>query len=152
MSLDNEVESLRRIPIFANMAPRDLKLLASTSERLCFASGDILFEQGANGDSAYIILGGRAEVTIDTPAGPTVLAVLKENQIVGEVAILCDLPRTATVRAAGELTALRVTKDMFLKLSAEFPDIAVAVMKEIGQRLDRSNSHLAGTMGTQSGA
>lgn len=146
MSLKEEVELLRRVPMFSKIATSNLKLLAFASERLCFDDGDVLFEQGDQGDSAYIIIGGHVEVVLNSPSGPVVVATLGENQIVGEIAILCDIPRTATVRAAGQMTSLRITKDVFLKLSIEFPHMALEVMKEIGNRLETTTTRLSEAM------
>lgn len=146
MSLEQEVELLRRVPMFANVANANLKLLAFASQRLSFNEGEVIFEQGAQGDAAYIIIGGSANVEIDTASGPMTVATLEQNQIVGEIAILCEVPRTATVRAATDLTTLRVTKDLFFKLSVEFPQMAVEVMKEIGNRLESTTGHLGEAM------
>lgn len=146
MSLEQEVELLRRVPMFANVANANLKLLAFASQRLSFNEGEVIFEQGAQGDAAYIIIGGSANVEIETASGPMTVATLEQNQIVGEIAILCEVPRTATVRAATDLTTLRVTKDLFFKLSVEFPQMAVEVMKEIGNRLESTTGHLGEAM------
>ena len=66
MSLAKDVEVLRNIPLFAKVEPATLKLLAFTSERLEYMSGDELFHQGDYGDAAYIILEGEANVLVDT--------------------------------------------------------------------------------------
>ena len=99
MSLAKDVEVLRNIPLFAKVEPAKLKLLAFTSERLEYMSGDELFHQGDYGDAAYIILEGEADVLVDTPQGVVKVATLGKNDIIGEIAILCDVPRTATVVA-----------------------------------------------------
>lgn len=142
MGLQEEVDLLRNIPLFAKIEPSKLKLLAFTSERLIYAENDILFEQGDVGDSAYIIIGGEADILVNTPGGPLVVATLKQNEIVGEIAILCDVPRTATVRAKTQLTTLRITKDLFFNLVIEFPQIAVEIMRELAHRLEQMNSRL----------
>src|SRR5512145_696714 len=98
MSLDQEVALLRNIPLFAKIDPAKLKLLAFASERTMFAGGETLFRQGDAGDAAYIIIEGEAEVLVNTPDGPIAVATLGRNDFVGEIAILCDIPRTATVR------------------------------------------------------
>ena len=67
MSLTKDVEVLRNIPLFATVDPAKLKLLAFTSERLEYMSGDELFHQRDYGDAAYIILEGEADVLVDTP-------------------------------------------------------------------------------------
>lgn len=142
MSLNEEVELLRNIPMFANIEPSKLKLLAFTSERMAFKDGDVLFRQGEQGDSAYVIIGGEADVIVDTPKGPLTVAKLKRNDIVGEIAILCDVPRTATVKAATKLEAMVIAKDLFFRLIMEFPQMAVEIMRELARRLDATNRRL----------
>ena len=142
MSLNEEVELLRNIPMFANIEPSKLKLLAFTSERMAFKDGDVLFRQGEPGDSAYVIIGGEADVIVDTPKGPLTVAKLKRNDIVGEIAILCDVPRTATIKAASKLEAMVIAKDLFFRLVMEFPQMAVEIMRELARRLDATNRKL----------
>jgi CRP-like cAMP-binding protein len=142
MSLQEEAEILRRIPLFAKLEPAKLKLLAFTSRRLAFEAGQVLFNQGEFGDSAYIIVDGAAEVSIETPSGPIVVATVGRNAIIGEIAILCDVPRTATVTAKTALQALRIDKETFFRLVTEFPQMAVEIMRELAQRLEKSNQQL----------
>lgn len=142
MSLNEEVEALRSVPLFAKIEPSILKLLAFTSERLKFPAGQELFRQGDPGNTAYIILDGRADVVVDTPGGELSVAKLGKNDFVGEIAILIDVPRTATVRAESELVTLAVTKELFFRLVGEFPDMAVGVMRELAQRLEATTAQL----------
>ncbi len=142
MSLEEEVRLLRNIPLFANIEPSKLKLLAFTSERLTFEAGQALFEQGDEGDAAYIIIGGEADVIVNTPSGPMNVAKLEHNAIVGEIAILCDVPRTATVKATSELVALKINKDVFFRLVMDFPQMAVEIMRELAHRLERTTEQL----------
>ena len=62
--------------------------------------------------------------------------------MVGEIAVLCDVPRTATVKALTELVALRITKDMFLQMIAEFPDMAIEIMRHLARRLEETTDRL----------
>ncbi len=142
MSLQEEVEILRNIPLFAHIEPSKLKLLAFTSERLTFAADQVLFHQGDPGDAAYIILKGEAEIIVDGPSGPLTVARMGKNQVLGEIAILCDVPRTATVRAASELTTLRISKDLFFRLVREFPQIAIEIMRVLAGRLESTTNQL----------
>ena len=136
MTLQEEVDVLRRVPLFSRIDPARLKLLAFTSDRVCFAPDAVLFEQGQPGDAAYLILSGSADVEIETPNGRFVVATIHEHEIVGEIAILCDVPRTATVRASGELVTLRIAKERFFTLLAEFPEMAVEMLRELARRLE----------------
>jgi len=142
MSLTQDVEIMRTIPLFAKIEPSKLKLLAFTSERLEFMDGDELFHQGDVGDAAYIILDGAADVMVESPAGAVKVASLSRNDIIGEIAILCDVPRTATVVAAGDLATLRVSKDGFFHLVNQFPQIGIEVMHELASRLHHTTQAL----------
>ena len=142
MSLNEEVELLRNIPMFARIEPSKLKLLAFTSERLTFQSGQDLCVQGGDGDSAFIIIEGDADVIVDTPNGPLTVAAMGRNDVVGEIAILCDVPRTATVRATTDLTALKISKDLFFRLVTEFPQMAVEIMRVLATRLNVTTAQL----------
>lgn len=142
MSLNQEVELLRNIPLFAKVEPSKLKLLAFTSERLTFEPEQVLFNQGDMGDAAYIVIEGDADVLVDTPNGPLTVATVSRNAIVGEIAILCDMPRTATVKAQTRLETLCISKDMFFRLITEFPQMAVEIMRELAFRLERTTAQL----------
>lgn len=143
MSLDQEVEVLRRIPLFANIDPAKLKLLAFASQRMTYKPGAVLFRQGDPGDAAYIVIEGSAEVVVgNANGGELVVAEIARNQIVGEIAILCDVPRTATIRARDGLTALKITKEVFLRLVRDFPDIGMEVLRTLAQRLEHTTQQL----------
>jgi CRP/FNR family transcriptional regulator, cyclic AMP receptor protein len=143
MSLKQEFELLRRVPFFAEIEPAKLKLIAFTSERVAFDAGKQLFRQGDLGDAAYLIIDGHAEVIAETPAGPIVLATLGANEIVGEMAILSEVPRTATVKAKDRLVALRISKEPFMRMVREFPNMAVSIMQELAHRLEATNKQLS---------
>ena len=142
MNLNEEVELLKGVPIFAKIESAKLKLLAFTSERMNFAEGQELCHQGEPGDAMYVILGGVADVLIDSPSGQIRVAELQKNGFVGEIAILCDVPRTATVKAREPLVTLKISKDMFYRLVAEFPQMAIEIMRELAHRVEDTNKKL----------
>jgi CRP-like cAMP-binding protein len=142
MSLLQEYELLRRIPFFAEIEPAKLKLLAFMSERVGFDAGKNLCRQGDPADAAYLIIDGEAEIILEGPAGPITVATLGANEIVGEIGILCDVPRNATVRAKNRLVALRIAKDPFMRMVREFPNMSVSIMRELAHRLELTNNQL----------
>ena len=142
MSLNEEVELLKTVPLFAKMEPAKLKLLAFTSERMTYDSGEELCHQGETGDAMYVILAGSADVIIDGRSGEIKVAELSRNAFFGEIAILCDMPRTATIRATDRLVTLKITKDMFYRMVQEFPSLAVEVMRVLAHRLEETNNKL----------
>lgn len=153
MALEDEVRSLRAVPLFAKVDAAKLKLLAFTSERLEFAEGEILFEQGDSGTSAYIVLEGEAEVLIEGGGGqgPIKVATLGQNDIIGEIAMLTDVPRTATIRAGTRLVALKISKDVFLRLVRDFPEMGVEIMRELARRLNETTRQLQAAKSAASG-
>lgn len=142
MSLDQEVDILRKIPLFADVDPPKLKLMAFASERLTFKPGEAVVRQGDPGDAAYVIIAGTADVVVQTPSGPLTVASMQCNDIVGDIAILIDVPRTATVMATSELVTLKLTKELFFQLVTDFPEIAVQIMRVLATRLENTTAQL----------
>ena len=142
MSLLQEYELLRRVPSFAEIEPPRLKLLAFMSERVGYDAGKTLCQQGDPADAAYLIIEGEADIVLEGPAGRITVATLGPNDIVGEMGILGDSPRNATVVAKTRLVALRIAKEPFMRMVREFPTMAVSIMRELAHRLDLTNSQL----------
>lgn len=142
MSLLQEYELLRRVPFFSEIEPAKLKLIAFMSERVAYDAGKTLCRQGDPADAAYLIIEGQAEIILESPAGPITVATLGPNDTVGEMGILGDVPRNATVRAKTRLVALRIAKDPFMRMVREFPNMAVSIMRELAHRLELTNNQL----------
>jgi CRP-like cAMP-binding protein len=142
MLLNDEVGMLRKVPLFSRVAPAKLKLLAFTSDRVRYNEGQVLFRQGDEGDAAYVVLSGKAEVIVDSSAGEIKVAEVEPNEIVGEIAILCDVSRTATVKAATPLEVLKIRKDHFLRLLTEFPEMTIEIVKVLADRLSHTTAEL----------
>ena len=121
MDLTTEAEMLHKVPMFSKLELSKLKLVAFTSELCTYEGGEVLFEAGDAPDSAYVIMDGAVEIVAETEAGPVVEGVLGANELFGELGVLTNSPRSATIRARDELVALRITDEMFLKLLAEKP-------------------------------
>lgn len=140
--LSNEVELLRRIPLFSGIEPSKLKLLAFTSDVVTYRPGQVLFRRGDVGDAAYVIIKGDAEVTVATDTGEIPVAHLHAGDFLGEIAILCDTPRTATITASSELKTLRIRKEPFFELLRQFPEMAIEMTRLLAERLARTTAEL----------
>lgn len=144
MSLEEDAKLLAKVELFANVAPKRLKLLALASSRVLFAEGQDLCVVGDEGEEAFILISGEADVKMPIDGGQTAtIARLGCNDIVGEMAILRDMPRTATVTAVSPVTTLRIGKQDFLNLLQEFPEVAVSVLRALADRLAHTTSDLA---------
>ena len=143
MNLNEEVEVLKGVPIFSKIEPAKLKLIAFTGERMTFGTGQEVCHQGDLGEAMYVILGGAADVLIDTEKGQIRVAELKKNGFFGETAILLAAPRNATIKASESLLTLKISKDMFYSLVAEVPQMAIEVMRELAHRVEETNKKLS---------
>jgi CRP-like cAMP-binding protein len=145
MSLEQEIELIRQFPIFSKIQPAMQKLLCFTAERLTFDAGQAMFNAGDVGDAAYIIIEGKVEISVPTPAGPIVVNTLGRNEILGEIAIFGDVPRTAAAKAVSKVETLKISKELFIKVIRENPDAAIELIKILAMRLVNTTSQLTQT-------
>lgn len=142
-TLIEEVDLLRKIPLFAAIEPGKLKLLAFASERKIYKPGQDLFHQGDMGDAAFVIVSGKADIIKKSDESEVTIATLGVNEIIGEISILCDIPRTATVRASSDnLEVLKIKKEHFLGLVLQVPELGIEIMRELASRLQKTTDEL----------
>ncbi len=125
--------------MFAKLDASKLKLLAFTSEMVNYPDGDIVFCMGDSADSAYVIMDGSVDIMVETDRGSIVASTLQQDQLFGEMALLNNLPRNATLKANGELLVMKISADMFLKLLSENSEMALDVMRQLSAKLAKSH-------------
>jgi CRP-like cAMP-binding protein len=145
MSLEQEVELIRQFPIFSKIQAAMQKLLCFSSERLTYDAGQVMFNAGDAADAAYIIIDGSVEISVPTPSGPIIVNTLGKNELLGEIAIFGEVPRTATAKALSKLETLKISKDLFIKVIRENPDAAIELIKILAGRLANTTSQLTQT-------
>lgn len=145
MSLEQEVELIRQFPIFSKIQPAMQKLLCFSSERLTYEAGQVMFNAGDRGDAAYIVIDGSVEISVPTPSGPIVVNTLGKNDIIGEIAIFGDVPRTATAKAIGKIETLKISKELFMRVVRENPDAAIELIRILASRLANTTNQLTRT-------
>ena len=134
MSLTEEVELLRTVPIFAKVEPAKLKLIAFTSERLTFEVGQEVCHQGDAGDAMYVILSGSVRITKRGDDG-TEVEVLTEGagDHFGDLALLDGGTRSASVTALTECDLFLLRRDVFLAALQASPPLLTAVLANLTQ-------------------
>jgi CRP-like cAMP-binding protein len=141
--LERDVETLRNIPLFADLPTARLKLIAYTAEVVRFEPGEVIVQQGDSADAVYIIAEGEAEVWLADAAGHTMrLGTMGRHTLFGETAVLCQSRRTATVRAKDQVVTFKISAKLFLDLVRQSPEIGIQVMTVLAQRLERSTALL----------
>ncbi len=147
MSLNQAVDVMMEIPMFRRVDPKRLRLFAFMGETLTYRAGERLFEKGEEGNAAFIIIDGTVDVLVPVDGGETAVAALGAKEIFGEMAVLCDQPRSTAIAARTELTVLRLQRSAFLNLLREFPDIALELIKVLASRLESTTRELATARG-----
>lgn len=142
MDLAEETDLLRKIPMFAKMETSKLKLLAFASEIVSFQDGDIVFHSGDSADYAYVIMEGAVDIITETDSGPIVTFTLSQNQLIGELGVLNNTPRIATLVANGNLRAMKITAEMFFRILRENSEVALDVIRMLSDKLTRTNEQL----------
>src|SRR5438067_1044911 len=142
MSVRAHAELFRRIPLFAECDDTHLQLLAFTSERLAFRQGESIVRAGHAGDAGYLILSGAADAWIETGKTRKAVATIGPGAFVGELAMIARLAYPANVTATGEVAAVRVSREVFMRVATEFPEFAIRVHRRLAERLDLSLAEL----------
>lgn len=147
MSIEDEARSLARIPMFQDLEPSQLRLLAFSATRLDVAAGDVLFLQGEASDAAYVILDGTAVIEVAAGGAAHEVARLGRDTVVGEMGVLTGEARSATVRAGAPMTVLRMDGDLFLSLLDRTPSLCRAVLRDLAVRLQETTRALVKARG-----
>ena len=128
---DEKVRLLSRIPLFAACSQAELARVATITTQVDVPSGEVLIREGDAGDLFFVLVKGSAEVR----KGKRQIATLHAGDFAGEIALLTDHPRNATVRTTSPVTALRATRKGFSALLETSPKIQGKVTKALAERL-----------------
>lgn len=142
-TLKQDLDVLRKVPLFAGLDRAKLELMAFTSESLLFEDAELVFRVGSTADSVYVVLSGSLDIIVDTPAGEVVVDEIHPHELAGEMDVLRDVNYSTTARAQGESTALRIPRDHFLRFLSETPKEAREVMRQLSNKLARYNDNVA---------
>jgi CRP/FNR family transcriptional regulator, cyclic AMP receptor protein len=124
-------ELLKRVPLFADLPPKDLEGVASTMKRRAFQPGDTIAEEGRGGVGFFVIEDGEAVVTV----GGEEVGRLGRGDYFGEIALIADTDRTATVKAQTELQCLGLTAWEFRPLVETNASIAWRLLEAMAKKL-----------------
>ena len=109
--------------------------------------GDYIFREGDLGTEMFIVHQGKMEVLKDIEGGMTQLAVFEQGDFFGELSLLDDEPRSASVRALEDTVLVRVNGATFIQMLTETPEIAVRMMRKLSSRLRKTDRLLQGALG-----
>ena len=122
---------LRQVELFKDLSTPAMANLAGIAQEVTVYEGDTIFEEGDEGESLYLVCTGKLRVLV----GEREVARLGRNACVGEMALIAGLPRSASVEAIEEGRLLRIGSEDFSSLLSNEPEIALALLKTLAQRL-----------------
>lgn len=136
------LQDLRKSPLFEGLSDQELQQLVDNANPVTLRTGETLMKQGEPGDSAYVVIEGGFE--IQKQSGPSVIKidVRQPGEIIGEMALLSNAPRSATVVAVCDSQTLQISQDAFENLLSTSPSATMAVLHWVMARLSQNESLL----------
>jgi CRP/FNR family transcriptional regulator, cyclic AMP receptor protein len=129
-----KVDLISRVPLFAGCSKRELGAIAAVADELDVRDGETLIREGERGREFFVLVEGTARVTRNGRK----VNDLEAGDWAGEIALITDTPRTATVVTTGPGRILVVTDRAFKTVLEEIPSISIKLMKTLGERLHDS--------------
>jgi CRP-like cAMP-binding protein len=128
---DAKVELLKKVPLFSDCSKTELRALAKTADEIDLREGTVMTREGRPGREFFVLVGGEARVTRKGKK----IADLSGGDWFGEIALLTDRPRTATVTATSSVDVLVITDRRFRTVVETMPSIALKVLSSVSERL-----------------
>ena len=136
VSILERILLLREIPIFADLSPEDLKLIAEIAREEWYPQNTVIFRQGDEGNMLFVIVEGRLQVVRSAKDGTEqVLAQRGAGDFVGEMAIIESAPRSASLITQSDVRVLAIDGEIFKSILHERADVSFAVLRSISRRL-----------------
>jgi CRP-like cAMP-binding protein len=128
---DKKAELIASAPLFAGCSKKELQLVASLADEIDLPAGKELTRQGAPGREFFVLLDGEVEVVRDGER----LKTMSGGDFFGELALISEIPRTATVTATTPVRTLVVHSRDFRRLLRDDPDVAERILQAVAERL-----------------
>jgi CRP/FNR family transcriptional regulator len=140
---EEAVALLRGVPVFETLAEPDLQRIAQLAVPRAFRPGHVVFREGDDSDTCYVVNGGHARAIREHPDGRTItLAHFGPGDIFGELAMFDDERRSATIEALDDLQVIAILGPDFRRLLSEHSELAVKLVVALGRRLREANERL----------
>ncbi len=142
-TLEESVGLLGNVPVFETLMPEDLRRVADVALPRSFSPQTVIFREGDESDTCYVVGNGHARAVRENPDGRTItLAHFGPGDIFGELAMFDDERRSATVESLDALEAVAILGADMRRLLREHPEIAVKLVIALGRRLRAANERL----------
>jgi CRP/FNR family transcriptional regulator len=135
---------LRNVALFAELGDEALAQVAELAVPRTFAPGEMVFREGDESDTCYVIRTGHARAVLEHPDGRSItLARFGPGEVFGELAMLGEEPRSATVESLEETEAIAILGPDMRRLLRAHPEISIKLIASLGRRLREANDRLS---------
>ncbi len=138
MAIDNDTDILKGVALFSGLTDEQLKIVAFSAERVTFKADQLLYRKGDKATATFVILSGNAELVSGSEKKNAANIPVLPGAFAGETSVLTDSPRRASLRAVDDVTALKISRDLLLRLAEEFPEIGVKMFNMLENRLNQT--------------
>ncbi len=143
MAQDENKAFLKRVPLFSGLTDSQIERLAAGSVRRNFPRGRTIVAEGEPSQSLYVLLSGRAKVQrSDTEGKEVILSVLGSGECFGEMSLIDDAPRSASVITLESSDFISIAKDSFKSVLVSSPEISLRIMKGLVKRLREADKKI----------
>jgi CRP-like cAMP-binding protein len=134
---------LKQIPLFSELADRDLEKIIQVASRKCYHKDNTILIEEEVGSTMFVILSGRVKISrISDDGREVILSILSDGDFFGEMSLLDGHTRSANVTSIDESELLVIRREEFLQMLKDFPQIAINLLKELAQRIRKSDEHI----------
>ncbi len=130
---------LKKVPLFSNFELENLLKLKEITEEKSYKADEIIIKEGESGSEAYVIVSGSVEVIKQTGEETKVLATIEQTGYFGEMAIIENEPRSATVRAKNACTLLTIKGEEFRNMMKTNAELSFNIIQAFSKRIREIN-------------
>jgi len=141
--VDDAEATLRRVPLFRALEPKQIKSMSRWAMTRSYEPGQAIVSEGQMGMGLYCIQSGRVKVTKSSPHGEVEIRQMGPGETFGELSLLDDRPRSATVTAVEPTTAVLLDKGQFLAEIRTYPEVALAILPVVVDWLREADARAA---------
>lgn len=141
--MEDKIQLLKKQDLFKDLDDIQLEAISKSLTSVDFAAREILIEQSDTSNNTYFIISGTVNIyTLSEEGEQTNIAILGPGEVVGELSLIDDEPRSATVQAIQDTETFLLTGEKFHQILRTYPEIAIRLLQTLAKRVRVTNQHL----------
>ena len=138
-----QIDALKGIPLFSELSDKDLEKITQVASKQRYHKDNLILIEEEIGSTMFVILDGRVKISrISDDGREVILSILSEGDFFGEMSLLDGQTRSANVTAIEESELMVIRREDFLQMLRDYPQIAINLLKELAQRIRKSDEHI----------